>query len=54
MLELLLQEQLLLNRRKKGPTEPHSESAVKTSNRQLQGGLQHDLLLLGRAELCLS
>jgi hypothetical protein len=41
-------------KKKKSPAEPHSESAVKTRNRQLQGGLQLDLLLLGKAELCLS
>lgn len=55
MLELsCFMEQLLLDRRRQGPTEPHSESAVITSDGQLQGGLQHDLLLLGKAELCLS
>lgn len=40
---------------KRAQQRPMVESVVKTSDGQLRGGgLQHDLLLPGKAELCLS
>ena len=37
-----------------GPLEPTVKVLAKTSNRQFQGQLKHDLVLLRKAKLCLS
>lgn len=37
---------------RRGPAEPKVKVLAETNNRQLQGQLQHHLLLLGKAKLC--